>query len=148
MLSRGKLRKVFNQPRCVIPDRLGDWDRLTNRCHPTVKGALLAVCAEVFRDCVCAVTLWTIAHQATLSIDFSRQEYWSRLPFPPPGELPNPGIKPASLCLLHWQEDSLPLCHLGSLGIHYQQPIWEMLSWMRQRFIAEQNMCLICVMNE
>lgn len=35
-------RKVFNQHRQVIPDRLGDWDRLTNRCHPTVKCALLA----------------------------------------------------------------------------------------------------------
>ena len=37
-----------------------------------------------------------IAHQAPLSMGFSRQEYWSELPFPPPGELPNPGIKPAS----------------------------------------------------
>ena len=36
---------------------------------------------------------WTIAHQAPLSMEFSRQEYWSRLPFPPPVDLPNPGIK-------------------------------------------------------
>ena len=42
---------------------------------------------------------------------FSRQEYWSGLPFPPPGDLPDPGLKP---CLLHWQVDSLPLSHLGS----------------------------------
>ena len=34
-----------------------------------------------------------IAHQAPLSVEFSRQEYWSGLPFPPPGDLPNPGIK-------------------------------------------------------
>ena len=40
---------------------------------------------------------WTIAHQAPLSIEFSRQEYWSGLPFPSPGYLPNPGIKPLSL---------------------------------------------------
>ena len=40
--------------------------------------------------------LWTIACQVPLSMGFSRQEYWSRLPFPPPGDLPNPRIKPAS----------------------------------------------------
>ena len=42
------------------------------------------------------VTLWTVAHQAALSIGFSRQEYWSGLPFLSPGDLPNPGIKPRS----------------------------------------------------
>ena len=42
------------------------------------------------------VTLWTVAHQAPLSMGFPRQEYWSRLPFPPPGDLPDPGIEPAS----------------------------------------------------
>ena len=43
------------------------------------------------------VTLWTIAHQAPLSMGFSRQEYWSGLPCPPPGGLPNPGIEFMSL---------------------------------------------------
>ena len=43
------------------------------------------------------VTLWTVAHQASQSMGLSRQEYWSRLPFPSPRDLPNPGIKPASL---------------------------------------------------
>ena len=38
-------------------------------------------------------TLWTVAHQAALSMGFSRQEYWSALPCPPPGDLPDPGIK-------------------------------------------------------
>ena len=42
-------------------------------------------------------TLWTIASQAPLSMGFSRQECWSGLPRPPPGDLPDPGIKPASL---------------------------------------------------
>ena len=41
------------------------------------------------------VTPWTVAHQAPLSMEFSRQEYWSGLPFPSPGDLPNSGIKPA-----------------------------------------------------
>ena len=40
-------------------------------------------------------TSWTVAHQAPLSMIFSRQEYWSGLPFPSPGDLPNPGIEPA-----------------------------------------------------
>ena len=43
------------------------------------------------------VTLWTVAHQVPLSIEFSRQEYWSGLSCPPPGDLPDPGIKPRSL---------------------------------------------------
>ena len=42
-------------------------------------------------------TLWTVAHQASLSMGFSRQEYWSGLPFPSPGDLLNPGIEPTSL---------------------------------------------------
>ena len=43
------------------------------------------------------VTPWTVAQQAPQSKGFSRQEYWSGLPFPSPGDLPDPGIKPASL---------------------------------------------------
>ena len=43
------------------------------------------------------VTLWTIVHQAPLSMEFSRQVYWSGFPFPTPGDLPLPGIKPMSL---------------------------------------------------
>ena len=39
-------------------------------------------------------TLWTVAHQAPLSMGFSRQEYWSELPCSPPGDLPDPGIEP------------------------------------------------------
>ena len=47
----------------------------------------------------------TVARQASLSMEFSRQKYWSELPFPSPGDLPNPGIKPRSPAL---QADSLP----------------------------------------
>ena len=45
----------------------------------------------------------TPAHQAPLSMKISRQESWSGLPFPTPGDLPEPAIKPKSLCLLNWQ---------------------------------------------
>ena len=62
--------------------------------------------------CPALATAWTVAHQAPLSMGFSRQEYWSGLPFPPSGDLPNTGIKPTSLSHLHWQVDFLPLCHL------------------------------------
>ena len=51
-------------------------------------------------------TPWTVAHQAPPSMGFSRQEdYWSGLPFPSPGDLPDPGIEPRSPA---WQADSLP----------------------------------------
>ena len=50
-------------------------------------------------------TPWSVAYQASLSMGFSRQEYWSGLPFPSPGDLPNPGIKPRSPAL---QADALP----------------------------------------
>ena len=45
------------------------------------------------------VTPWTVARQAPLSMGFSRQEYWSGLPFPSPGDRPNPGIEPGSPAL-------------------------------------------------
>ena len=52
-----------------------------------------------------SVTPWTVAYQAPLSMAFSRQECWSGLPFPSPGDLPNPGIEPRSPTL---QADALP----------------------------------------
>ena len=54
------------------------------------------------------VTLWSVACQAPLSLGFSRQEYWSGLPFPSPGDLPNPGIKPISPASPALQVDSWP----------------------------------------
>ena len=58
-------------------------------------------------------TLWTVAHQAPLSTGFSRQEYWSGLLCPPPGDLPDTGIKPTSAATA-LQEDSLLLSHQGN----------------------------------
>ena len=57
------------------------------------------------------VTLWTVACQAPLSMEFSRQEYWSGVPFPSPGDLPDPGIEPRSSAL---QADFHRLNHQGS----------------------------------
>ena len=61
------------------------------------------------RYCVCSHSVvsssltspWIVASQAPLSMGFPRKEYWSGLPFPSPGDLPNSGIEPAPLCLLH-----------------------------------------------
>ena len=53
----------------------------------------------VTQSCLTLGTPWTVAHQGPLSMGFSRQEYWSGLPFPSPGDLPNPGIKPRSPAL-------------------------------------------------
>ena len=71
-----------------------------NRCD---QHKLVSVNCSVMSD---SETLWTVAHQAPLPMGFSRQEYWSGLPFPSPGDLPNLGIKPRSPAL---QANSLPL---------------------------------------
>ena len=59
----------------------------------------------VAKSCPTLCTPWTVARQAPLSMGFSRQEYWNGLPFPSPGNPPNPGIEPLSPAL---QADSLP----------------------------------------
>ena len=65
----------------------------------------MCVCVKSLSMVRLFVTPWTIAHRAPLSMEFSRQEYWSGLPFPSPVDLPDPGIKPGSPAL---QADSLP----------------------------------------
>ena len=60
-----------------------------------------------------SATLWTIACQAPLSMGFSRQEYWSALPCPPPEDLPSPGIESTSLMYSALGGGSLPLVPIG-----------------------------------
>ena len=66
------------------------------------------------------VTPWTITCQAPLSMGFPRQEFWSGLPFPSPGDLPHPGIESH---LLQWHLDSLPLSYQESLSQGKSDPI-------------------------
>ena len=86
--------------------------------------ALREVIVLSMRVCVCAcvrsrvlshvqlfATLWTIAHHAPLPLGFCRQEYWSGFPFPAPGDLPDPGVEPASLTTP--TSGSLPLAPPG-----------------------------------
>ena len=63
----------------------------------------MCVCVKSLSRVRLFVTPWTVALQAPLSMRFSRQEYWSGLPFPPPGDLPKQGSNPH---FLHWQVDS------------------------------------------
>ena len=79
------------------------------------------------------VTLWTVAHQAPPSMGFSRQEYWSGLPFPSPGDLPDLGMEPESPAL---QENS-SLSHQGSPSSFYKtektiqgRKVWLFNEWL------------------
>ena len=74
-------------------------------------GDYVLSCVQIF------VTLWTVAHQAPLSRGFSRQDYWSELSFPAPGDLPDQGIEPVSPVCPALQADSYPLSHRGSLMV-------------------------------
>ena len=69
-------------------------------------------CYLVAKSCLTLATPWTVAHQAPLSMGFSKKEYW--LIFPSPGDLPNPGIEPVSSA---WQANSLLVRHLGNLTL-------------------------------
>ena len=80
-----------------------EWTGGNSRCPslpiPQKSKCQLLNCVLLF------ATPWTVAHQAPLFMGFSRQEYWNGLPFPCPGDLPDPGIKPGSPT---FQADSLP----------------------------------------
>ena len=77
--------------------------RKTEKCRVSTGAAQVLICIQLFE------TPWTVAPQAPLSMGFSRQEYWSGLPFPPPGDLPDPGTELTSPAL---KADSLLLSHL------------------------------------
>ena len=88
---------VLENPKC------SKWETSLQIFHLNhINSLCVCVCVCV---CVCyspspvwlSATLWTIAHQAPLSMGFPRQEYWSGLPFPPPGDLPHPGIESVAL---------------------------------------------------
>ena len=100
--------------------------------------------SNIFTLCMCAprhvqlfATPWTAASQAPLSMGFSRQEYWSGLPFPPPGDLPDLGIEPTSFTSIYligrwifnhcatwgWGNYLLPSC-LRSLPSHRMEGTW------------------------
>ena len=91
--------------------------------------AKVLACVHSYFSCAqLSVTLWTVAHQVPLSMGLSRYEYWSGLPCPPPGDLPNPEIKPVSLTspaltdgFLTTNAPGKPLCADAVLQNHSKQ---------------------------
>ena len=89
--------------------------------------------------CVCvglSATPWTVAHQAPLSMGFPRQRYWSGLPFPTAGDLPDPRIKPMSPVSPELQAHSLPVEPFGK-PIYMWKPIYiyEIFSHKKNEFL-------------
>ena len=85
--------------------------------------------SEVVQLCLTLCDPWTVAHQAPLSMGFSRQEYWSGLPFPSPGDLPDPGIEFRSPTL---QADALTSAPPG-------KPLNTRIQSLRKPTIETQN---------
>ena len=90
----------------------------TGKMCPFTENLWICVCACVHAQLFSCVrlfaTLVTVAHQAPLFMGYSRQEYWSGLPFPSLEDLPCPGVELMSASLPHYRADSLPLSYLGS----------------------------------
>ena len=118
-----------------------------NKCSFQSGYVCVLVCAKSIQSCLTQCDLWTVAQQAPLSMRFSRQEFWSGLSCPPPGNLPDPGIEPASL--------------MSPAGLHlYQQCMRTLASlsicpylvlsffWMLATVVGVMwyfNMILICI---
>ena len=92
------LDDIHRKAEPIIPDTRRTSSSLQNphkvACSPNTRHSLRA---QSLSRVQLFVTPWTVAHQASLSMGFPRQEYWSGLPFPTTEDLPDPGIKPVSL---------------------------------------------------
>ena len=88
-------------------------------------GRLHAVHAQPLSRVQLLVTVWTGPRQAPLPTGLSWQEYWSGLPFPPPEDLLDPGIKLLSPVAPAMQADSLPLRHLGNPKLHAKTRLYQ-----------------------
>ena len=104
MTTSGNIFDCLNRE--VVQHLMGTDQRLSVR-----------VCVQSLSCLRLFVVAWTVAHKAPLSMGFSRQEYWNGLPFPPPGELPDPGIEPAPLGSPALQADSLPVAPPGKYRV-------------------------------
>ena len=106
-----------NQECAQLHWSLGQWRPESYVLSLCLRGARLLGRARL------SVTPWTVAHQAPLPLGFSRQGYWSGSPYPPPVDLPDPGIEPRSPAASALQVDSLPLSHrpspVISLYVHH-----------------------------
>ena len=119
--------------------------------------------SKVTQSCPTVCDPWTVAHQASPSMGFSRQEYWSGLPFPSPGDLLDPGIEPRSPAL---QVDSLPTepqrkpyQEDNTITVHLESPLKKQLSetmlllnllnkYLLMVFIFGENINFLCKTHE
>ena len=89
-----------------------DWSNLAHTFHLLLYSTFQEPHLQKIHVCILSCSVWsfwylfatsrTVAHQASLSMELSRQKYWSELPIPPPGDLPNPGIKLNISCIGRW----------------------------------------------
>ena len=110
------------------------------------------VCAKSLQLCSALHNPMTIAHQAPLSLGFSRQEYWSGLPRLPPGDFPTQGSNAHVVCLLHWQAGSLPTSTtwVESLKRSGQGAVPASISFVvlavfhkKGRYVSKPNHCMV-----
>ena len=144
----GVLRFTGSQSRT----RLSDWTELNWRWLPLFFTHMDYLCVHAWLSCFSRVqlfdTLQTVARQAPLSMGFSRQEYWSALPWPPLGDRPDPGIKPTSLMSpalagrffttsTTWEAHGLSLHHRETTKYSYlwTQNRWKWV-WFKKNFWA------------
>ena len=110
--------------------KLWCWRRLESSLDCKIKPVNLKVKVKLLSRVRLSATPWTVAYQAPPSMGFSRQEHWSGLPFPSPGDLHNPGIKPGSSAL---QADSLLLSHQERPQCRTRFNSWvEKIPWRRE----------------
>ena len=102
---------------------------LVNISKRSVHFIYFCYCSLVIKSCLTLYNTWTVACQAPLSMGFPRQEYWSGLPFPSPGDLPDPGIKPMSPAL---QAASSSLHHLGIQTSNSTSRFWMLQELQKQ----------------
>ena len=122
-------RPTKNKPKTTKKMVIGSYREVT-----TLNANGLWVLSRFRRVWFCA-TPWTVAYQAPLSMEFSRQEYWSGLPHPPPGDLPDPGIEPASL----------PSPALTGKFLNAPNKRRRLTGWMRMRVYALPLAASVCL---
>ena len=111
------------------------------------------MCVLNFFSCVqIFATLWTVAHQAPLSMGFSRQEHWRGLPCPPPGDLPNPGIEPTSPTLVGgfyitsttWEAPICVQIHTNTYIYIYEIYIYIYMKFIYMKFTILEDSAKMC----
>ena len=104
------------------------------------------MCTQLLSHTRLFATPWTEAHQGPLSMGYPRQEYWSGLPFPPPGDLPHPGIEPESPALVSgfFTTESLgkpypASCFNNSLDYHFSLQVYHLISKVKHILCKAKN---------